>query len=123
MGCGGTFGGRHAELYNRGVNIALGSDSANWANRFDLGLQGYLAVLTAREKFGNRVVLAAEDALAMATINGAKAIGLDKQIGSLEPGKRADIVIRANDIAEAFPLLIRFRNWCTVPDRKACTLS
>ena len=103
-GVGGTFGGRHAELYNRGVNIALGSDSANWANRFDLGLQGYLAVLTAREKFGNRVVLAAEDALAMATINGAKAIGLDKQIGSLEPGKRADIVIRANDIAEAFPL-------------------
>ncbi len=103
-GVGGTLGGRHAELYNQGVNIALGSDSANWANRFDLGLQGYLAVLTAREKFGNRVVLAAEDALAMATINGAKAVGLQKQIGSLEPGKRADLVIRANDIPEAYPL-------------------
>ena len=103
-GVGGTFRGRHAELYNRGVNIALGSDSANWANRFDLGLQGYLAVLSARETSGTRTILTAEDALAMATINGAKAVGLGDRIGSLEVGKRADIVIRANDVPEAFPL-------------------
>ncbi len=103
-GVGGTIGGRHAELYRRGVNIALGSDSANWSNRFDLGLQGYLAVLTAREKSRSRAILTAEDALAMATINGAKAAGLDDRIGSLEPGKRADLVVRANDVAEAFPL-------------------
>jgi cytosine/adenosine deaminase-related metal-dependent hydrolase len=103
-GVGGTFRGRHAELYNRGVNIALGSDSANWANRFDLGLQGYLAVLSARETTGSRTVLTAEDALAMATINGAKAVGLGDRIGSLEVGKRADLVIRANDVPEAFPL-------------------
>jgi len=106
-GVGGTFRGRHAELYNRGVNIALGSDSANWSNRFDLGLQGYLAVLTARETTGTRTVLAAEDALAMATINGAKAVGLAHRIGSLEVGKRADIVIRANDVPEAYPLTDR----------------
>ncbi|MGV3720105.1 MAG: amidohydrolase family protein [Actinomycetota bacterium] len=103
-GVGGTFRGRHAELYNRGVNIALGSDSANWSNRFDLGLQGYLAVLTARETSGSRTVLAAEDALAMATINGAKAVGLAHRIGSLEVGKRADLVVRANDVPEAYPL-------------------
>ena len=103
-GVGGTIRGRHAELYNRGANIALGSDSANWSNRFDLGLQGHLAVLTAREKSGNRKILTAEDALVMASINGAKAVGLADRIGSLEPGKRADIVVRANDIAEAFPL-------------------
>jgi len=103
-GVGGTFHGRHAELYGRGVNIALGSDSANWSNRFDLGLQGYLALLATRERFGSRTVLAAEDALAMATINGAKAVGLAHRIGSLEVGKRADLVIRANDIPEAYPL-------------------
>lgn len=103
-GVGGTFRGRHAELYNRGVNIALGSDSANWSNRFDLGLQGYLAVMSARETTGTRTVLTAEDALAMATINGAKAVGLADRIGSLEVGKRADLVIRANDVPEAFPL-------------------
>ncbi len=103
-GVGGTFRGRHAELYRQGVNIALGSDSANWSNRFDLGLQGYLAVLTARETSGTRTILAAEDALAMATINGARAVGLSDRIGSLEVGKRADIVVRANDVPEAFPL-------------------
>ena len=101
---GGTIHGRHAELYQRGVNVALGSDSSNWGTRFDLGLQGYLAVLTAREKLGDRAALVAEDALAMATINGARAVGLADRIGSLEVGKRADIVVRANDVPEAFPL-------------------
>ena len=103
-GVGGTFRGRHAELYRRGVNLALGSDSANWSNRFDLGLQGYLAVLAARERSGSRTILTAEDALEMATINGAKAVGLADRIGSLEAGKRADLVLRANDVPEAFPL-------------------
>ncbi len=103
-GVGGTFHGRHAELYRRGVNVALGSDSANWSNRFDLGLQGYLAVLSARERSGSRTILTAEDALAMATVNGARAVGLEDRIGSLIPGKRADLVIRANDVPEAFPL-------------------
>jgi 5-methylthioadenosine/S-adenosylhomocysteine deaminase len=103
-GVGGTIHGRHAELYNRGVNIALGSDSANWSNRFDLGLQAYLGVLAAREKSRSRTVLTAEDALAMLTINGARAVGLQDRIGSLAPGKRADLVIRANDVPEAFPL-------------------
>lgn len=103
-GVGGAFHGRHCELYHQGVNIALGSDSSNWGVRFDLGLQGYLAILTAREKTQTRTALVAEDALEMATINGARAVGLADRIGSLEPGKRADIVIRANDVPEAFPL-------------------
>ncbi|HWC00894.1 MAG TPA: amidohydrolase family protein, partial [Bryobacteraceae bacterium] len=103
-GVGGALTGRHAELYNRGVNIALGSDSSNWSNRFDIGLQAYLAVLTAREKTRTRGILSAEDALTMATINGARAAGLEARIGSLVPGKCADLVIRANDVPEAFPL-------------------
>jgi len=101
---GGTIHGRHVELYRRGVNIALGSDSSNWGTRFDLGQQGYLAVLTARERLGDRSALVAEDALAMATINGANAVGLGHRIGSLVPGMRADIVVRANDVPSAYPL-------------------
>ena len=101
---GGTLHGRHAELYHRGVNVALGSDSSNWGYRFDVGLQGYLAVLTARERSGDRAALVAEDALTMATVNGARAVGLADRIGSLEPGKRADLVIRAPDVPEAHPV-------------------
>jgi cytosine/adenosine deaminase-related metal-dependent hydrolase len=103
-GVGGAITGRHAELRQRGVNIALGSDSANWSNRFDLGRQGYLAVLAAREQHRSRTILTAEDAIEMATIDGARAVGLEDRIGSLEAGKRADIVIRANDVPEAYPL-------------------
>ncbi len=103
-GVGGTLHGRHADLYRRGLNIALGSDSSNWGVRFDLGTQGQLAVLTQRERSGSRTALVAEDALAMATINGAKAIGMGDRIGSLEVGKRADLVVRANDVPEAHPL-------------------
>jgi cytosine/adenosine deaminase-related metal-dependent hydrolase len=46
----------------------------------------------------------AKDVLEIASLNGARAAGLEAEIGSLEVGKRADIVIRANDIPEAFPL-------------------
>jgi cytosine/adenosine deaminase-related metal-dependent hydrolase len=102
---GGTFHGKHAELYQQGVNVALGSDSSNWGYRFDVGLQGYLALMTAREKTGDRTTLVAEDALTMATVGGARAVGLADRIGSLEPGKRADIVVRANDVPEAHPFL------------------
>ncbi len=102
-GVGGNFHGRHAELHGLGVNVAFGSDSSNWANALDIGLQGYLALLSAREASGRRDILSADDVLAMSTINGARAVGLENEIGSLEIGKRADIVIRADDVPEAFP--------------------
>lgn len=101
---GGTLTGLHAELYKSGTNVALGSDSSNWSNSFDIGTQGFLAVLTARERYSDRAALVAEDALVMATLNGARAAGLGHRIGSLEVGKRADLVVRANDVPEAFPL-------------------
>jgi 5-methylthioadenosine/S-adenosylhomocysteine deaminase len=64
-----------------------------------------LAVLTAREKALDRGALGVEDALEMLTIKGAHAIGLDDEIGSLEPGKRADLVIRSLDASEMMPYL------------------
>jgi 5-methylthioadenosine/S-adenosylhomocysteine deaminase len=102
-GAGGTFNGRHLELYKQGVNIALGSDATTTGHRFDVGLQAFLAVLTAREKTQNRQTLNAEDGLEMATVNGARALGMASVIGSLEPGKRADIVVRDMDLPEANP--------------------
>jgi 5-methylthioadenosine/S-adenosylhomocysteine deaminase len=62
-GHGGSVHGRHAELWRRGANIALGSDSANWSNDFDLWRQASLAILAARDVHGDRRFLIAEDGL------------------------------------------------------------
>jgi 5-methylthioadenosine/S-adenosylhomocysteine deaminase len=102
-GVGGTRHGRHSEFHREGVAVGLGADACNSSCRFDPGLQALLAVLTAREKALDRRALGVEDALEMLTIKGAHALGLDDQIGSLEPGKRADLVIRSLDVSEMTP--------------------
>jgi cytosine/adenosine deaminase-related metal-dependent hydrolase len=102
-GVGGATRGRHAELYRAGVTVGLGSDSSNWANSFDIGRAAVTAILAARDGRKDRSILVAEDGLTMATINGAKAIRMDRLIGSLEVGKRADLVIRTDDVPEAHP--------------------
>ena len=107
---GGSFHGRHAELWRRGGNISLGSDSANWSNSFDLFRQANLAMLTAREAHLDRTYLVAEDALEMATRGGAQATGMADRIGSIEPGKRADLVIHTLDRPEIMPATDLIRN-------------
>lgn len=108
LGVGGTQRGRHAELYRAGSPITLGSDSANSCGRHDLADQAYIALLTARDKTRGRA-LDAEDALEMLTRNGARAVGLGDEIGSLEVGKRADLVLHRMDVPEALPGIDRIR--------------
>ena len=83
---------RVSALLDRGVNVALGTDSA--ASNNDLNLFGEMqaAALLAKLHTGDATALPAADALAMATINGARAMGLDDRIGSLETGKQADLI-------------------------------
>ena len=102
-GVGGTLRGRHLDLHRAGLPVALGSDASNWANAFDVGEQGYVALLTQRERYGARDAMTALDVMEMATIGGARAAGLADQIGSLEAGKRADLVIRSDDLPEMRP--------------------
>ncbi|MBN9022812.1 MAG: amidohydrolase family protein [Rhizobiales bacterium] len=109
-GHGGSIHGRHAELWRRGANVALGSDSANWSNDFDLFRQANLAVLSARDSHHDRTYLVAEDGLRMATMAGARAAGLADRIGSIEAGKRADIVIHTLDRPEMIPTTDMVRN-------------
>ncbi len=79
-------------LLAKGVNVALGSDSA--ASNNDLNLFGEMqsAALLAKLHSEDATALPAVDALAMATINGARALGLEDRIGSLETGKLADMI-------------------------------
>ncbi len=80
-----------AELLAKGVNVALGTDGAASNNRLDMFSEIRLAALLAKGVTGDATALPAQQALAMATINGAKALGLDDKIGSIEVGKYADL--------------------------------
>ena len=84
-------------LHKRGVNICIGLDVSKAAS---FGDQIYSAYLLARDQ---GEYISPTDLLRMYTINGAKALKAEKTLGSLEVGKRADIVIRNNEAPEAWP--------------------
>jgi 5-methylthioadenosine/S-adenosylhomocysteine deaminase len=79
-------------LQSRGINVALGSDGAASNNRLDVLGEARLASLVAKVATGNAAALPAGIALRMATLDGAAALGLDAEIGSLKPGKQADAI-------------------------------
>jgi 5-methylthioadenosine/S-adenosylhomocysteine deaminase len=80
-----------AGMLANGVNVGIGTDGAASNNRLDLLGEMRLAALLAKGVTGDPTVVPAHTALHMATLAGAKALGLDNRIGSLVPGKRADI--------------------------------
>ncbi len=80
------------KLIDAGVNVALGSDGAASNNDLDLFGELRIAALLAKAVSGNAAALPAHEALAMATINSARALGLDDKIGSLRAGKCADLI-------------------------------
>ena len=81
-----------AQLAAAGVNLGLGSDGAASNNRLDLFGEMRLAALLAKGVSGDAAALPAAAALKAATLGGARALNLDSQIGSITPGKRADLV-------------------------------
>lgn len=81
-----------ARLKARGVSVALGSDGAASNNRLDLFSEARLASLVAKVATGDASALPAMTVLRMATLDGAAALGLDAQLGSLSPGKQADVI-------------------------------
>lgn len=83
---------RVADLIDIGVNVSLGTDSAASNNDLDMILEMRSAALLAKISTMDAEALPAWQCLEMATINGAKALNLHDQIGSLEIGKCADIV-------------------------------
>ena len=79
-------------LWQAGVNVAVGTDGAASNNDLDLLGETRTAALLAKAVAGSATALDAHRALRMATLNGARALGLETEIGSLEVGKLADIV-------------------------------
>lgn len=103
-GMGVSRTGLVPDALSRGVNIALGSDSGNYSDFLDVGKQMYLAATIHREASLNERSVTAEQAVEMATINGAAALGVQTDIGSLEVGKKADLVIHSSRRAAMHPL-------------------
>ena len=80
-----------AAMLSKGVNVGVGTDGAASNNRLDVLGEMRLAALLAKGTSADPTVLPAHAALRMATLSGAEALGLGAKIGSLIPGKRADI--------------------------------
>ena len=80
------------KLLEEGISVSLGADGAACNNRLDMFTEMRTAALLQKALHGPQV-LAAGRVLRMATIDGARALGLDAEIGSLEVGKRADIAV------------------------------
>lgn len=81
-----------ARLLAAGVDCALGTDGAASNNDLDLFGEMRVAALLAKGATRDAAALPAQAVLRMATLNGARALGLEAEIGSLEPGKSADLV-------------------------------
>ena len=95
-------------LQKAGINIALGTDGAASNNDLNLLGEARTAALIAKGLSGNPELLPAHEALELATINGARALGIERETGSIEVGKAADLVaIDLNSIA-AQPLYNAF---------------
>jgi cytosine/adenosine deaminase-related metal-dependent hydrolase len=84
------------DMLAAGFVVGLGSDSVASNNRMDLLAEARAAVLAQRSYFRKHDIMCARDALSLATLGGAHALGLDREIGSLDVGKSADLA--------AFPL-------------------
>jgi 5-methylthioadenosine/S-adenosylhomocysteine deaminase len=93
-----------AALQQAGVNVALGTDGAASNNDLDLLSEAQTAALLAKGVAGDAQVVDAFAAVEMLTINGARALGLDDRIGSIEPGKQADLCALDLGAPETQPL-------------------
>ncbi|CEP68344.1 5-methylthioadenosine/S-adenosylhomocysteine deaminase [Moorella glycerini] len=82
-----------AEMLAAGVNVAIGTDGAASNNNLDMVAEMRTCALLAKGITGDPTVVPAHQVVIMATLNGARALGLEKEIGTLETGKKADLIL------------------------------
>ena len=100
LGCGiAPLGALHAA----GVRVGLGTDSPASALSFDMFDELRGAILAARAREERADALSAPDALELATLGAARALGLEREVGSLVPGKRADLAVVSLDRSRWLP--------------------
>ena len=92
-GAGMTQHGTLPEMLEAGMTVGLGTDAGNNSNLLETNRAMYLIAVLYKDARQDSKAIPAETALEMATIQGAAALGLDGDIGSLEAGKKADLVL------------------------------
>lgn len=93
-----------ADLRAAGIPVGIATDGAMSGNTLDLFAQFAPVAMFARIRAGSRAAMPARDVIAMATLEGARVLGLAHSIGSLEPGKRADLIRISTDAARMQPI-------------------
>lgn len=94
-----------SQLIEAGVNVALGTDGSASNNNLNMFEELNLAALVNKAVTGDTTTVPAYTALKMATINGAVALGMDEDIGSIEIGKKADIILIDMEKPHLYPRL------------------
>jgi 5-methylthioadenosine/S-adenosylhomocysteine deaminase len=102
--------GLFPEMLAAGIGVALGGDSSNGSNHLNMLTLMYLAATLYKDFRMDTTMIPPETALEMATIHGARALGLEHSVGSLEVGKRADFVVFSTEHPEWRPLLHPVQN-------------
>jgi 5-methylthioadenosine/S-adenosylhomocysteine deaminase len=93
MGRGTTSQGKLPEMLQQGIAVSLGTDAGNNSNLLETQRSMYLSAVLYKDARRSTSMVPAETAFEMATLNGAKALGLDQELGSIEVGKKADVVL------------------------------
>ena len=92
------------EMKNHGIAVGLGTDGPSTGNTLDLFTQMKTAVYAQKTHYKDRSLFKAEEIVKLATIEGAKVLKMDQEIGSLEVSKKADIVLIETDSMNMFPI-------------------
>ena len=92
------------KLRSNGINVALGTDGQGSTNTLDMFEEIKLCAYLQKGMYRSASALSAEDVIKMATIEGARVLGIDSEVGSLEENKKADIIIIDLDKAHLQPV-------------------
>ena len=92
------------KMLDAGVNVCLGTDSACSNNNLDMFMEMRNAALLGKVASNDSQACSASTVLAMATVNAAKALGLEGKLGAVQAGMRADVIAVDMDCVEVWPL-------------------
>jgi 5-methylthioadenosine/S-adenosylhomocysteine deaminase len=102
---GASAVGRFPEMLAAGLTVALGTDGADASDQLDMSRSVYLAAGIFKDGRQDSTLMPAETVLEMATLHGALSMGWEDEIGSLEVGKKADLVLLDRDRPELVPVV------------------